>query len=226
MVTSPLEEAWDVHTAKVAQLEREMDDRRMAQLREQIERECFGARPRYATCSLENFERATSAHEKAAAAVAAYARSVSDRIASGDSVILYGPCGTGKDHLLAALVRSAIEVNRRVAWRCGLELFREARDRIDAELPEGPFVAALVRPDVLCVSDPLPPFGDLSQFQATLMLDIVNGRYDRGRPTWITVNVKNRIELETRLGAQAVDRLSHGALSVFCNWATYRQPAK
>ena len=54
---------------------------------------------------------------------------------------------------------------------------------------------------------------------------ILDGRYSRRRPTWVTVNVSSRAELNERLTPQNADRLRDGALAVFCDWQTYRKTA-
>ena len=42
---------------------------------------------------------------------------------------------------------------------------------------------------------------------------------------WVTVNVNSRAELDSRMGVQLADRLVDGALTLFCNWPSYRKPA-
>ena len=87
-------------------------------------------------------------------------------------------------------------------------------------------IAELARPDVLCLSDPLPPVGALTQFQATMLYRLVDARYSRGVPTICTVNVADDAEADERMGVPTWDRLCHGAWKLHCAWPTYRRPAR
>jgi DNA replication protein DnaC len=54
------------------------------------------------------------------------------------------------------------------------------------------------------------------------LLEIIDRRYSHLLPTWMTINVANRKEAETRMGAPTVDRLAHDALTVVCDWPSFR----
>lgn len=195
---------------------------RLAALDEKRERlaAAFHNRERYRGCTLENF-LCEDQHERLQAVE--QMRQFIDRLPSSTGLLLLGPPGTGKDHLMAAAIAAAVERKMRVAWRNGMDLFGEVRDRMSEEQDERTFVANLVRPDVLAISDPLPPFGDLTQFQAATLFRVIDGRYSRNKPTWATMNVASKKEAEQRLGSQIVDRLTHGAVVVKCNWESYRK---
>jgi DNA replication protein DnaC len=111
-------------------------------------------------------------------------------------------------------------------WVNGMDLFGRIRDRIQRGEEERDLIRGLVKPDVLAISDPLPPFGALTEFQATMLFRVLDERYSRRRPVWVTVNVANRAEFEERMGVQLVDRLIDGALVVYCNWKSYREVRK
>lgn len=179
---------------------------------------------RYAECRLENFDTPTLKHESAVKRLRAYAESLTEHVAAGDNLTLFGPVGTGKDHLLAAMMGLAIIAGFRTAWRSGADLFGELRDRIDEQRSESRWVSELATVDVLAISDPLPPFGALSEFQAAMLFRVIDARYSRGRSTWITINCKDGKEAESRLTPQIVDRLRHNAMSVQCDWPSYRKP--
>lgn len=203
---------WERREAQHAQQKRE--DNRTA---------CFAGRARYRRCTLASFETPSEPHRKALRTVQAYVASVDRFIADGASVLFYGPPGTGKDHLMACLIHAAVDAGRTVRWKNGMDLFGEVRDRMDDGGAESSFVSSLVTPDALAISDPIPPFGELSSFQAAMLFRIIDGRYSMGRPTWVTINAGDSVEMEAKIGTQTVDRLTDGAVAIHCNWPSYRR---
>ncbi len=152
-----------------------------------------------------------------------YAKDIADNVNAGKGVILFGPSGTGKDHLLLALARAAISADvLSVHWACGQELFGGARDLIGGNGSEYDFIKQYTRPTILILSDPLPVSGSLTDFQAGLISRIVDGRYRNGLPTWCSMNVAGKEEVEERMGVAIVDRLRHDSLARYCDWPSYR----
>ena len=181
---------------------------------------------RYRDARLSNFEHYHPAQEQVTDALLAYAEQLPQRVKLGQSIVLYGTVGTGKDHLLAAMIRAACINGLRPAWVNGLDLYGDIRDRMDQEgSRESTLVRSLAAPDILCVSDPLPPKGGgVTEFQATMLYRIIDRRYRDSRPTWITMNVLDGSEAEQRLGAAIVDRLrDNGGLCLPCCWPSYRK---
>ncbi len=176
---------------------------------------------RYRGCTLDSFVVKEQQQRKVVKALVDY---ISDDCR--ENVILYGPVGTGKDHLAFALCKSAIKSGRAVSWINGQKWFGIVRDAMDTDKSEASLVAELARPDVLCLSDPLPPVGALTQFQATMLYRLIDARYSKRLPTICTINVANDAEADERLGAATWDRLTHGAWKLHCEWETYRQPAR
>lgn len=107
----------------------------------------------------------------------------------------------------------------------GLELFELARRLIRVDGDETTFVRDFVRPKILIVSDPVPPKGDASQYNADVLMRIVDRRYRESKSTWFTLNVLDGEEAERRLASPIVDRVRHGSLCLECNWPSYRTPA-
>jgi DNA replication protein DnaC len=179
---------------------------------------------RYAGCSLSNFEATTDAQQAVLGRLTDYRDNLRENVKAGVGVVWFGAAGGGKDHLMMALANAAIvREGLSVGWHNVMDWFGEVRDSFDGDRKEAKLIGDLSSPDVLMLSDPLPPFGKLTDFQANMLFRVVDKRYSMRRPTWVTVNTKGRAEAIDRMGAQIVDRLSHDAVVCFCDWPSYRQ---
>lgn len=179
---------------------------------------------RYADCRLENFIAQTQEQRKVKTAVRAFAAKLSEHIAAGDNVLLHGPCGTGKDHLVVGLAWLAINAGRTVEWRDGATLYSDWRDSIDAKRSERAILDELKRPDVLMVSDPVPGRSAITDWQAEQLAKVMDARYNARRPVWVTANVSAPQYLDGLTIPRFADRLSEGnSLSLFMNWESWRQ---
>lgn len=202
----------------------EMERRRqLAERHGNLERFLAARGARYAECRLSNYKADTDRQVQSVAMLTDYCENVIERVTSGVNLVLIGPAGTGKDHLMTAVCRAAILAGRSLLWRNGQDLWGDFRDAISNEANEAATIRRFVSADVLAISDPLPPRGLMSDFQVATLFRIVDGRYSHMRPTFVTLNVASRTEAEERMGLQIVDRLCHGALAVGCNWGSYRK---
>lgn len=213
---------------------------REEQLRDEVNRrrwskwEAFIAErgKRYEECGLVNFVTADEspvAQEKKTAAVKLlreFHKEAGARIERGAGILLFGPKGSGKDHLMCSMVRSAIGAEKSVEWRNGMDLYGDMRDLISSDESEGKFIHKLTYPDVLYISDPLPPIGKLTEYQTSMLFRILDARYSAMKSTWVTVNVNSGLELDERLGPQNGDRLRDGAVCIHCDWQSYRKRAQ
>jgi len=180
---------------------------------------------RYEHCTLDNFEVTTPAQQTVLAAVRGYLDDLEGMVGNGDGLFLYGPPGTGKDHLLAAVMRAAVSHGIEVVWRSGPEMFAELRDRLDDDrTTESNWIAGLRSPKVLAISDPMPPVGGLSKYQAAMFYAVVDARYNMRRPTWVTCNVTGSEDADAQLTPPIFDRLRDKTLALCCDWESYRKP--
>ena len=182
---------------------------------------------RYCDCCLNSFKAMDPQRQVQLDAVKrlrAFCVDMPEITCQGGGVVLFGPKGTGKDHLLVALARIAIRENGLdVHWESGMEIFADFRAAIGNDTPERTLIDRMVKPQILILSDPLPPKGDLTDWQAMTLYRIIDARYCECRPTWVSINVANGTEAENRMGAATYDRLRDGALGVFCDWPSYRK---
>ena len=180
---------------------------------------------RFAGASLDSFKATTPEQKKVLATIREYGENIKEQVANGDGVILFGSAGSGKTHLLVALTKTAIEAGLTIEWVNGQDLFARFRAAIDGGESESQIIKVMVKPDVLVLDDLLPPGGALSDYQSSMVYRIVDSRYRNCKPTWATMNVADGTEAERGMGAQVVDRLRHGATTLFCNWPSYRRAA-
>lgn len=179
---------------------------------------------RYADCKLSTYDCEYEKQREVVKALREYGCAIHENVKGGLGIVAFGPKGTGKDHLLSAMAVHAIRAGHNVMWVNGAELFGEFRDNIgDQRRTEAAIVRSYVTPAILYLSDPLPPMGSVTEFQATTLFRILDARYSRRKPTWCSVNVNDGTELEQRLGPQNADRLRDGALALYCSWPSYRK---
>jgi len=176
---------------------------------------------RYKNCTLKNYEQSTDDHKKAAEAVQKYQLAMNGETDFGNLVIV-GPVGTGKDHLMTAVMRYAtFHLGLNPAWCDGQMLFASIRDAYTNHESESDLLKKSSRADILAISDPLPN-GDLSEHQKNILGMVLDARDRAMLPTLATVNVPSREALYSQLGERTADRLCHGAAFVVCNWQSYR----
>ncbi len=185
---------------------------------------------RYHDCSIKGFEYHGTEPEKirqqeVVGRLTSFALDMPETMKTGGGLLLSGPVGTGKDHFLVALARVAIcRYGYKVHWINGMDLCGAFRDQITMGATEREELAKYQTPDILIISDPLPIWGSLTEYQAGVLYRIIDYRVNNLRPTWCSLNCKETGEAAKRLGAATVDRLRDGAVTISCDWPSYRKP--
>ena len=143
---------------------------------------------------------------------------------SGQGLVFYGSVGAAKDHLAIAMLYAAAGLHGiKCRWFSGMEIFGASRDRMDTNKTEDSLIEMLAAPQILCISDPLPPVGDLSAWNVQLLYRVLDKRYHLLRPTWATVNVAKPTDLDSALSAPVYDRLRDAAEFFPCFWPSFRR---
>lgn len=147
-------------------------------------------------------------------------------IAAARNIVFYGGAGTGKDHMMAALLYAAAKLGFDCEWRNVQTLNEAARDRMKNDLPERELLEALARPKVLGLSDPIPPVGKPSEWNINLLYRILDVRARECRPTWVTLNVTDSksavADMKSLLSVPVFDRFQEAADMLPCFWPSWR----
>lgn len=158
-------------------------------------------------------------------ALRAFADTLPDHVRDGHGIVMAGPVGTGKDHCLVGVGRVAIVRHGfSVGWWRGVDLYSAFRDSIRRDEADSRLVDELTSPDILILSDPLPPTGAISEYQASRLMQVIDYRHSNCKPTWASMNVASSSEADERLSVPVRDRLVDGALVCRCDWPSYRGP--
>lgn len=184
---------------------------------------------RYRDASFDNYEMYDTSQHTAVTRLLKFAESMPDALRGGGGLLLFGNPGTGKDHLLAALLRLAIVLHGlSVKWIDGGDLF----DRIHLALcSDGDnnwrrLDESFRAPHVLAISDPQPPQDSLSPQQVRRLRDIIDKRYRAGKSTWLTTNIDQRDYAEKLFTKPVMDRMREQSSVVLCDWPSYRERRK
>lgn len=189
--------------------------------------------PRYAAASFDSWrfyrdENEMARQRAAITSIRSYIVDLPDRLIDGGGLILSGPVGTGKDHLMASAAIEAVKRGFIVYWRDGMDLFGEVKE-FRGPIPGSDVLKKLTAAPILAISDPVPACGSLEARQTNWLNTLIHGRYKRNRPTWVSINANltsNFDEAIAMLGPQTFDRLRHNATIVRCNWSSYRVTRK
>jgi len=193
--------------------------RRAIERNRQLSRFLVSRGERYRGCSFASYLTETESQRAAVDTLSAVAQ-----LENLPNVILFGPRGTGKDHLMVAAIRTAFGGPlSSVYWTTGMDLFGDIRDRMESAETERSFVERLGSTGLLAISDPIPISGGFTEHQANMLYRIIDRRYSCNRPTWVTINVSSGAEFDQKLGAATADRIRDGALVIECNWRSHRK---
>jgi DNA replication protein DnaC len=144
-------------------------------------------------------------------------------ISAGQGVIFYGSVGTGKDHLMAALLYEAARQEVVCRWVNGQEVFGMFRDSIRAHGREDDLLRQLTEPKVLAISDPIPPAGTPTAWNLQLLYRLVDRRYRKLGSTWASPSAASIEDADAKLSAPVFDRLRERAVMPRCFWPSYRE---
>ena len=141
----------------------------------------------------------------------------------GANVLLFGPPGVGKSHLVSALGHALIEAGKRVLFtRCSDLVQRLQAARRDLRLPQE--LAKLDRFDLLILDD--LSYVRRDQAETSVLFELISERYER-KSLAITANTPfsqwGEVFVDPAMTIAAVDRLVHHSTILEMNVESYRR---
>jgi DNA replication protein DnaC len=141
----------------------------------------------------------------------------------GANVLLFGPPGVGKSHLVCGLGHAMIDAGRRVLFtRCGDIVQRLQAARRDMRLPQE--LAKLDRYDLLILDD--LSYVRRDQPETSVLFELIAERYEH-KSLAITANTPfsqwGEVFVEPAMTLAAVDRLVHHSTILEMNVESYRR---
>ena len=143
----------------------------------------------------------------------------------GANVLLFGPPGVGKSHLISALGHALIDAGRRVLFvRCSELVQRLQTARRDLRLAHE--LAKLDRFDLLVLDD--LSYVRRDQAETSVLFELIAERYER-KSIAITANTPfsqwGEVFVDAAMTVAAVDRLVHHSTILEMNVQSYRRRA-
>lgn len=141
----------------------------------------------------------------------------------GANVLLFGPPGVGKSHLVCGLGHALIDAGRRVLFtRCSDLVQRLQAARRDLRLPQE--LSKLDRFDLLILDD--LSYVRRDQAETSVLFELISERYER-KSLAITANTPfsqwGEVFVEPAMTLAAVDRLVHHSTILEMNVESYRR---
>lgn len=141
----------------------------------------------------------------------------------GANVLLFGPPGVGKSHLISGLGHALIDAGRRVLFtRCSHLVQRLQAARRDLRLPQE--LARLDRFDLLILDD--LSYVRRDQAETSVLFELIAERYER-KSLAITANTTfsqwGDVFVDPAMTVAAVDRLVHHSTILEMNVESYRR---
>jgi DNA replication protein DnaC len=141
----------------------------------------------------------------------------------GANVLLFGPPGVGKSHLISGLGHALIDTGRRVLFtRCSDLVQRLQAARRDLRLPQE--LARLDRFDLLILDD--LSYVRRDQAETSVLFELIAERYER-KSLAITANTTfsqwGDVFVDPAMTVAAVDRLVHHSTILEMNVESYRR---
>ena len=211
-------EGWPAHRLLEALLEHEINEREARRIDRHRSESGLSLDKRLASFDFTAVPSVSKAQVMALA-------EATEWIDRGANVLLFGPPGVGKSHLVSALGHALIDAGRRVLFtRCSDLVQRLQAARRDLRLPQE--LGKLDRFDLLILDD--LSYVRRDQAETSVLFELISERYER-KSLAITANAPfsqwGEVFVEPAMTLAAVDRLVHHSTILEMNVESYRRRA-
>ena len=155
------------------------------------------------------------------------------------NLLLCGPIGTGKDHLITSVARVMVKSGVSVKYVLGEDFFAHCADRISRGESDEQFFQTYLKPDLLIFSDPVRkrwlPINSDGRFKCAAFDKfgaIVKRRYLAKKKIWLTANLFGRDWKEANksstelFGPDVWRRITEDARVFWTGWGCYSTPGE
>jgi DNA replication protein DnaC len=193
----------------------------LRRLQAQAMLEAAGVPRRLQAATLKTYVSETESQQAAHKLVCDYAKNLSEKLDSGDGLIMMGNMGTGKTHLAVGLIRVATRTHSVLSrYVTAPALFSRVRASYSGNGETEADILAEYANTPLLVLDEIG-VGKGSDNELNLIYALLGRRYDECRPTVIITNLMSE-DLKAWLGERVVDRLRETSPVVLFNWDSHR----
>ncbi len=177
---------------------------------------------RFAECRFAGWLTDTEDQVRILSVAAEYAENFEVMLADGRCMIFCGMPGTGKTHLAVATLYRVLEqgfTGRYLPLSAATRMVKDTWRSSDKT--EDMVLAELSEPDLLVLDEAGVQFE--TDTEAMVIYEIVNARYEQGKPIIFTSNDSIE-EMVKTLGARVIDRLrENGGKAYAFNWESFRK---
>ncbi|MBO0793891.1 MAG: ATP-binding protein, partial [Ktedonobacteraceae bacterium] len=135
------------------------------------------------------------------------------------NLLLYGPYGLGKTHLLAALANLRRAAGRPCLFASAVTLFDAIQEQVSNNEDYHRLIKQAIQTPLLLLDDPDKP--KWSEFREEIYYQLIDGRTRRGLPLALASNCAPA-ELDQYIGGAARSRLMMGMIPVPISGSDYR----
>ena len=173
---------------------------------------------RFAECRVNNYH----VEFQPQAAVVARLVEVAAQIQDGEipQLCWHGTVGTGKDHLASAMLSLCAKLGHSARWVEARTFCQQMAGAYQNDSSQEKVIREWASPRVLCLSDAIAL--DAKANHKEYVAQLIRARYNAGKATWLTINVRSLDQAEKALGEDVWSRLAENQIALACHWNDYR----